>query len=158
MGYTTDFEGRFKLNRKLKKKDQDFLTKFAETRRMARNVGPEFGVEGEFYVDGKGFAGQDSDETIVDYNRPPRTQPGLWCQWVPSEDGQFIQWDGSEKFYNYVEWLKYLIDKILAPRGYKLNGVVGWQGEDRGDIGKIEVVDNVVRTLRGQVSVTYFVD
>ena len=125
---------------------------------MARNVGPEFGVEGEFYVDGKGFAGQDSDETILDYNRPPRTQPGLWCQWVPSEDGQFIQWDGSEKFYNYVEWLKYLIDKILAPRGYKLNGVVGWQGEDRGDIGKIEVVDNVVRTLRGQVNVTYFVD
>jgi len=158
MGYTTDFEGRFKLNRKLKKKDQDFLTKFVETRRMARNVGPEFGVEGEFYVDGKGFAGQDSDETILDYNRPPRTQPGLWCQWVPSEDGQFIQWDGSEKFYNYVEWLKYLIDKILAPRGYKLNGVVGWQGEDRGDIGKIEVVDNVVRTLRGQVNVTYFVD
>lgn len=158
MGYTTDFEGRFKLNRKLKKKDQEFLTKFAETRRMARNVGPEFGVEGEFYVDGKGFAGQDSDETILDYNRPPRTQPGLWCQWVPSEDGQFLQWDGSEKFYNYVEWLKYLIDKILAPRGYKLNGVVGWQGEDRGDIGKIEVVDNVVRTLRGQVNVTYFVD
>ena len=158
MGYTTDFEGRFKLNRKLKKKDQDLLTKFVETRRMARNVGPEFGVEGEFYVDGKGFAGQDSDETILDYNRPPRTQPGLWCQWVPSEDGQFIQWDGSEKFYNYVEWLKYLIDKILAPRGYKLNGVVGWQGEDRGDIGKIEVVDNVVRTLRGQVNVTYFVD
>ena len=153
MGYTTDFEGRFKLNRKLKKKDQDFLTKFVETRRMARNVGPEFGVEGEFYVDGKGFAGQDSDETILDYNRPPRTQPGLWCQWVPSEDGQFIQWDGSEKFYNYVEWLKYLIDKILAPRGYKLNGVVGWQGEDRGDIGKIEVVDNVVCTLRGQVNV-----
>ena len=158
MGYTTDFEGRFKLNRKLKKKDQDFLTKFVETRRMARNVGPEFGVEGEFYVDGKGFAGQDSDETILDYNRPPRTQPGLWCQWVPSEDGQFIQWDGSEKFYNYVEWLKYLIDKILAPRGYKLNGVVGWQGEDRGDIGKIEVVDNDVRTLRGQVNMTYFVD
>lgn len=158
MGYTTDFEGRFKLNRKLKKKDQDFLTKFVETRRMARNVGPEFGVEGEFYVDGKGFAGQDSDETILDYNRPPRTQPGLWCQWVPSEDGQFIQWDGSEKFYNYVEWLKYLIDKILAPRGYKLNGVVGWQGEDRGDIGKIEDVDNDVRTLRGQVNMTYFVD
>lgn len=158
MGYTTDFEGRFKLNRKLKKKDQDFLTKFAETRRVARNVGPEFGVEGEFYVDGAGFAGQDRDATIIDYNRPPSTQPGLWCQWVPTEDGKCIQWDGFEKFYNYVEWLKYLIDKILAPRGYKLNGVVAWEGENRGDIGKIEVVDNVVRTLRGQVNVTYFVD
>lgn len=151
MGYTTDFEGRFKLNRKLKKKDQDFLTKFAETRRMARNVGPEFGVEGEFYVDGKGYAGQDSDETILDYNRPPRTQPGLWCQWVPSEDGQFLQWDGSEKFYNYVEWLKYLIDKILAPRGYILNGEVSWSGEDQGDVGKIVVTNNVVTTKRGQI-------
>ena len=29
-----------------------------------------------------------------------------------------------EKFYYYVEWLRYLIDNILAPRGYILNGDV----------------------------------
>lgn len=151
MGYTTDFKGRFKLNRKLKKRDQDFLTKFGDTRRMARNLGPEFGVEGEFYVGGTGYAGQDHDKSVIDYNRPPRTQPGLWCQWMPSEDGKFIEWDGSEKFYAYVEWLKYLIDKILAPRGYVLDGVVEWQGEDNGDVGKIIVSENVVTTKQGTI-------
>lgn len=151
MGYTTYFNGRFKLNRKLKKKDQDFLTKFAETRRMARNLGPEFGIEGEFFVGGACFSGQDHDASVIDYNRPPSTQPSLWCQWVPSENGKFIQWDGGEKFYSYVEWLKYLIDKILAPRGYVLDGEVEWQGEDNGDVGKIIVSENVVTTKQGTI-------
>ncbi len=39
-------------------------------------------------------------------------------------------WNGAEKFYNYVEWLQYLIDKILAPRGYTLNGECQWFGEN----------------------------
>lgn len=117
---------------------------------MARNVGPEYGVEGEFFVDGKGWAGQDSDDTIIDYNRPPKTQPGLWCQWVPTKDGKFIEWDGSEKFYEYVEWLKYLIAKVLAPRGYILNGEVEWQGEDNSDRGIIVVKNNVVSKRRGK--------
>jgi hypothetical protein len=152
MGYTTDFDGRFKLNRKLNKKDHKFLTKLAETRRVVRKVDAKYGVDGEFYVDGEGDFGQAHDSTILDYNKPPRTQPGLWCQWVPSEGGQFIQWDGGEKFYNYVEWLKYLIVKVLAPRNYILNGEVTWTGEDRGDVGKIIVVNNMVTTKQGRLS------
>lgn len=151
MGYTTDFDGSFTVTPTLTEDDRVFLEKFSRTRRMARNVGPEYGVDGEFYVFGKGWAGQDSDETIIDYNRPPRTQPGLWCQWVPTEDGNEIEWDGGEKFYDYVEWLEYLIEKILAPRGYTLNGTVFWQGEEDSDRGKIVATNNVVKTKRARL-------
>jgi hypothetical protein len=57
-----------------------------------------------------------------------------------------IEWDGGEKFYNYTEWLVYLINKILKPNGYVLNGVVQWQGEEVGDVGEIFVEDNKVFT------------
>ena len=150
MGYTTDFNGSFRLNKTLDEQTKTFLKKFAETRRMKRKLGPEYGVDGEFYVDGAGYAGQDHEASIVDYNTPPRTQPGLWCQWVPTEDGNFIEWDGGEKFYDYVEWLEYLIKNFLAPKGYVLNGEVQWQGEDTGDVGRIVVTDNVVRTQRAK--------
>jgi hypothetical protein len=152
MGYTTDFEGSFNITPVLSQKDNEFLTKFSETRRMARNVGPEYGEEGEFYVDGTGWAGQDSDKNVINYNRPPSTQPGLWCQWVPTDDGSELVWDGGEKFYNYVEWLDYLIDKILAPRGYVINGECQWFGEERDDVGVIIVENNKVTTKVGKLT------
>ena len=152
MGYTTDFEGGFNITPNLSQKDNEFLTKFSETRRMARNVGPEYGVEGEFYVDGTGWAGQDHDKNVINYNRPPGTQPGLWCQWIPTDDGCELIWDGGEKFYNYVEWLDYLIDKILAPRGYTLNGECQWFGEERDDVGVIIVKNNKVTTKVGKLT------
>ncbi len=70
MGYTTDFEGSFNITPVLSQKDNEFLTKFSETRRMARNVGPEYGIEGEFYVDGTGWAGQDSDKNVINKKNP----------------------------------------------------------------------------------------
>ena len=79
--------------------------------------------------------------------------PGLYCQWIPTEDGKFLEWDSGEKFYNYVEWLEYLIEKILKPKGYILNGKVEWSGEERGDIGLIVIENNIVTTKEG--SITY---
>ena len=144
MGYTTDFAGRFELDKPLAPKMKKFLTMLNETRRMKRNVDEAFGIDGEFFVFGTGDYGQNNDSTIVDFNQQPSTQPSLWCQWVPNEDGTAIEWDGGEKFYAYSEWLFYIINKILAPNGYTLNGTVIWQGEETGDVGKIHVVDNVV--------------
>lgn len=155
MGYTTDFEGSFNITPVLSQKDNEFLTKFSETRRMARNVGPEYGIEGEFYVDGDGdrdWSWSDPKTNVIDYNKPPSTQPGLWCQWVPTDDGSELVWDGGEKFYNYVEWLQYLIDKILAPRGYTLNGECRWFGEERDDVGVIIVKNNIVTTKVGKLT------
>lgn len=153
MGYSTDFSGHFTVDKPVDDETLKLLVGLSTTRRMKRKVDPSFGVEGEFFIAGKGFAGQDRDDTIIDYNKPPATQPSLWCQWlINEEDRQTIAWDGGEKFYNYIEWIEYIANRILAPRGYLLSGSVTWQGEDRSDVGKITIKDNKVFTAIGKIA------
>lgn len=165
MGYTTDFHGRFNLNKPLTEAHKAYLVAFASTRHMCRDskvtegkkdpireaVGLPLGPDCAFFVAGTDGFGTERDSGVVDYNSPPRSQPGLWCQWVPTEDGTAIEWDGGEKFYSYTEWLTYIVDNFLKPWGYKLNGEVKWEGEESGDVGKIIVKDNVVSTKEGRV-------
>ena len=139
MGYTTEFFGKFDLNKPLDLKIKKFLDMFSDSRRMGRRKDPAYGIQGEFFV-----LEETIETDVIDYNKPPSTQPSLWCNWVPTEDGTGIQWNGSEKFYNYTEWLVYLINKILAPNGYILNGKVDYEGEERSDSGTIEIKDNHV--------------
>ncbi len=157
MGYQTDFEGCFNIEPTLSSDDKAYLHKFAETRRMARDVSKlegdprkygfeDWGVQGEFYVDGSGPGGQDHEDSITSYNGPPSTQPGLWCEWEPNEAGDAIEWNQNEKFSDYVEWLEYLIASVLKPRGYALNGEDRWQGAGMHDVGVITVKDNAVTT------------
>jgi hypothetical protein len=163
MGYTTDFSGQFKLNKPLDDKTKEFLTKFAETRRMKRDpkkiaqqfggTPEQYGVEGEFFVGGLGFAGQNDDASVLEHNYPPITQPGLWCQWAPNEDGTAIVWDGGEKFYDYVAWLEYIVKNFLMPKGYSITGDVIWQGEDTGDVGVISVKANKIAVYQGRTTV-----
>lgn len=150
MGYTTDFDGKFDIEPRLKMEDREFLLKFNATRRMARKVHKRFGVQGEWYVLGGGQAGQNHEENIIDYNTPPSTQPGLWCGWTPNLEGTALVWDGREKFYEYITWLKYLIEKYFKPRGYVLNGEVSWQGEESDDFGIITVKNNVIKVREGK--------
>ena len=145
MGYTTEFRGGWKLNKKLDDDTFNLLVGLASTRRVARNL-EGYGVEGEFYWKDDGNCGQNHTPDVIDSNRPPKTQPSLWLQWVPTEDRMGIEWDGGEKFYSYVEWIEYLITAILAPRGYVLNGSVEWRGEEWDDIGIIRIEDNIVQT------------
>lgn len=111
-----------------------------------------YGTGGEFYV-GEGSYDSWKDSTVVQPNAPASTQPGLWCQWMIDQEGGDehgqLRWDYGEKFYNYVEWLKYLIDNVFVPNGHVLNGDIDWQGEEIGDIGTIEVVDNIVSVHEG---------
>lgn len=164
MGYTTDFEGRFKLNKPLDADTCVFLKRFSETRRMTfdpKVIGKEYGVDGEFYVghheDFSGsFAGQVSRDFpgLVKYNTPPSNQPSLWCQWIPSPDGEYIEWNGREKFYEYTDWLKYIISNFLAPKGYELNGEVRFQGETYDDRGVILVSNNRVEVINDMDELT----
>lgn len=158
MGYSTEFEGRFNLDKELASEHSAYLNAFSDTRRMSRNSKvaetlPDpirlaaklpIGQDGEFFVGNTDFGGQGRDESIKDYNHPPFTQPGLWCKWVVNSDNNSIEWDGGEKFYSYVEWLQYLITNFLAPWDYILNGEVKWHGEEWGDAGKIIVKDNKI--------------
>ena len=90
--------------------------------------------------------GQAHDRSVLNYNKPPESQPGLWCDWCINEYGE-LEWDGGEEFYNYVEWLEYLIDKIFASAGYVLNGKIAWRGENFEDNGLILVDNNKVHAI-----------
>lgn len=73
-----------------------------------------------------------------------------YCQWVLNNDFDSLAWDGNEKFYNYVEWLQYVIDNVLTPAGNTLSGNVRFQGEDRADRGTIAVENG--RAVRREAS------
>ena len=198
MGYSTDFEGCFMLSRPTTKVEQDFLNKLAETRRVKRDVNKlmemfegkygypfaedkkdpnqVYGYMGEYCVGGGGFMGQDSDDSVIDFNsasgniswqdykgdwgkkqemedqlnKDSLKQPSLWLQWELTSDGMYLRWDGNEKFYCYIEWLKYLIQHFFEKWGIKLNGEVTWNGEESNDFGKIIVTDNFVEILDGE--------
>jgi hypothetical protein len=62
-----------------------------------------------------------------------------------------LEWDGGEKFYNYEEWLEYLIAHFFNRWGYTLSGCVRWSGEDTDDVGTLAVEDNVVTALHGEI-------
>lgn len=71
---------------------------------------------------------------------------------TPSDDGTAIEWDEGEKFYDYVGWIQYLIKHFFGPWGYVLNGSVTWEGESKGDMGRIIITDNAVSTQKGRVT------
>lgn len=175
MGYTTEFEGSFSLDKVLTDEQFKYINNFSASRRMVRDVNklmekylgkfglketgsPEeiYGVEGGYFIgDGTNYNWPfDKDMTVIDYNKPPNGQPGLWCQWIVEtiDNEQHLLWDGGEKFYNYVHWLKYLIDNFFKPWGITLNGSVTWSGEDDEDIGKITVKDNEISIFRGEIN------
>ncbi len=149
----------------LKPEHAAYLNQFSDTRRMKRDpvraqqlpdpvrkaVGLPLGSEAGYFVGGRGFAGQERDDSIMNYNRSPIGQPGLWCHWAPNANGTAIEWDKAENCYNYVElleWLQYLLTHFLRPWGYLVNGTVTWQCEEDDDRGSITVRDNVVKAKR----------
>lgn len=157
MGYTTDFSGELDLTPAASPELTEYINRFASTRRIKRDVqelmrvyagehglNESYGIEGEFFAYDDGDFGQNEYTGVIDQNTTPSTQPGLWSQWVLSDDGTRLEWDGGEKFYNYVEWLNYYIKNFLAPNGILLNGEIRWTGEDSDDMGKIVVKDNKV--------------
>lgn len=140
------------------------------------NADEVYGFKGEYFAKNDGNMGQGNDASVIDHNAASGEiawkdyngdwekrdemqkainadiikQPGLWCQWR-LDDETTLAWDGSEKFYNYIEWLQYLIAHFFEPWGIKVNGEVTWQGEDNADIGKIIVKDNEIEIYNGEV-------
>ena len=72
-----------------------------------------------------------------------------WCPWHFVTDTTIEAAEG--KAYEYEEWLKYIIDKVLAPKGYVLNGEVEWYGEEPDDRGKIVVTNNLVEIFDAEI-------
>lgn len=161
MGYTTEFTGEVRIDPPLNRAEREYLLRFGASRRMSR-------------PGGRYATGSDGEDKQVDVdagNTPPHGQPGLWCQWVPTEDGSALVWDGREKFYKSSRWMKYLIDTFLRPGAklkselrypfggddhpdefahftfdHVLNGDIVARGQD-GASWRIEVVDNEVAVV-----------
>lgn len=164
MGYTTWFNGNLKFNKPIESWLVEYVNNFCKIRHMKRSpelikeVFPnwkelcfngELGKEGEYFVGGENYSfwGNEKDPSILDHNSPARTQPGLWCDWEITKTELF--WNEAEKFYDYEEWLQYLIDNFFAPLGYVLSGEILWEGEDSDDFGTIHVEDNVIEMRYG---------
>ena len=156
MGYNTELRGGFQISPKVKPEHVAYINAFAKSRRMQFDVsklatmddpireavGLPVGEQGKYFVGNPGNYGEGEGDHIVDHNSHPEDQPGLWCQWIIKDN--ILQWDGDEKFYEYVKWLHYLLDNFFIPWGYTLTGSVRWRGEDFDDLGTIVVTDNKV--------------
>ena len=163
MGYTTWFTGGFEFDKPVSEEFANYINKFADVRHMKRDVekikslcpdwekycfNGNLGPEGQYFVGGDEISERvNLDTSILDHNWQPKPQPGLWCQWVI--EGNELVWDQGEKFYEYEEWLIYLIDNFIAPSGYMLNGEIEFQGEDEDVFGTIRVVNNEVNLVYG---------
>lgn len=82
---------------------------------------------------------------FADDDHSGEPMPGNYCQWIPDSEGRFLEWDGGEKFYNSVEWMRYLIDNFIRAN-HVVNGEIEAQGEERDDRWFLIVMDNVVST------------
>ncbi len=159
MGYTTSFDGDVTLDKPLTKEQIIYLQKFNETRRVEIKDGSDMpcpireaaglplGEQGKFNVIDVGW----DDERLADYNSSGMA-PSLWCQWTIDDEGLHISWDEGEKFYDYIEWMKFIIDEFIKPWGHVANGTITWQGEDSDDYGLLIVENNVVYSRIGRRS------
>lgn len=119
MGYTTEFSGEFKFSRALTEDEACAIREVS----TVRHCDPHSTNDVRFGM------------------------PGFYCQWELTEDNTALVWDEGEKFYAYIEWLRYLIQHYFSPFAVQLNGRIIWQGEEIGDVGTIVVQDNAVSTL-----------
>jgi hypothetical protein len=76
MGYSTEFEGGFKVDRPLSFEHYGVLKMLHD----------------------------DQDEVIKEYKMEAPTD--AYCQWKVQSDRQTIKWDGGEKFYDYDKWIE----------------------------------------------------
>lgn len=124
MGYDTNFTGQFDLDKPLTHEHASYLNNIAS---QGGDMEPPAG-------------------SIIDDN-----EPAAYCDWVPTEDGTGIEWNGAEKFGDYVDWIEYLISHFLKPWGYVLNGQISWSGDDSEDSGTIYVQNNKVEAVFDEV-------
>lgn len=91
-------------------------------------------------------------KVILEANENPDAiageHPGSYMQWVPTESLDAIVYDGNEKFYNYAEWLQWLLTH-LESLGIQAHGEIVWQGESVGDTGVLRVTHGVLRVIKG---------
>lgn len=161
MGYNTDFTGSIQIEPPLNQSEINYLTKFGWTRHKTRKQGPFYVVDQEWNE--YSF----NDPNAININSPEGKQPGIWCHFIPTEDGSELVWDESEKTYDATEWIEYLINTFLKTNAtakdsklpyfenftfdHVCNGELFACGEDYDDRWKIVVKDNKVSVKQGKI-------
>lgn len=144
MGYNIYYEGVINLDKPLDDKTLEIIIGLAETRRMLWDANKldedgiakkdEIGFGGEFFFGIKELSGRKLNEFeskyVVDHNCPPWGQPDLWGVWTVTDDRKGLVWNRKEKSYCGHEWLKYIVKRILIPKGYYPSGIVNWFTEE----------------------------
>ena len=84
---------------------------------------------------------------ILEANNDPDSiqgeHPRSYMQWVPTQSLDHIVYDGNEKFYEYVDWMKWLVN-YLKGIGITADGEIDWSGDQAGDTGTIVVANSEV--------------
>lgn len=152
MGYSTKFTGHVTVTPPLNPAEASFLFAFADSRRHRRPEGP---YSTRDY--GYGELGRDQDNRNP-YNSMPEGQPSFWCNWQATADGEGIEWNGVEKFYDADIWMQYLIDHFLRPGAgaqglpgfedftfdHVVDGTIAAQGDMQDDVWHLVVTANTV--------------
>lgn len=172
MGYSTSFDGYFSLNAFLKPEHKAYLQRFSEIRHLVLDedrlkaypdplreaVRLPIGKHGMYFT-GLIEAEEIGEDFLVDYAfsfgiieaisslEVQRTNENVWapsyyCQWLPTSNYRGIKAEG-DKFYGYIDWLRFIMDHFLIPWGYELSGTVSYRGE-QGERGRIIVADNEI--------------
>lgn len=115
MGYTTKFVGEFQANKPISITLIGLLEKLASEELTASDI----------------------EELCWP------TVPDHYFQWEVTKDRKGVQWNGGEKFYDYVEWLQWLIDVLKKKQhgNIMLSGQIEYRGEDSRDWGFLKIVD-----------------
>ena len=108
MGYTTDFVGHIDIAPHLNAGEIGYLQAFRYARHFDRGGSP-------YDVPGNPLAPDSEDVPMERYNSVEHGMPQLYCQWAPCGSGCCLAFDGNEKFYEPVDWLRYQINHLLKP-------------------------------------------
>ncbi|KAL9647057.1 hypothetical protein ABK040_016532 [Willaertia magna] len=106
-----------------------------------------YGVEGEFYnfylsavkkeypnpldwqikhfYNKKDFFPNNFDLLYYNYDAAPLCQPTLKCPWRYNKEKNVLESDGDNEFIeDYADWLVYIVNVVLKPEGFIVNGDV----------------------------------
>ena len=151
MGHSTDFLGHVDIEPPLNDAEIEYLTAFFGSRRCRREGGP-YDVPGNPRAESLDGSWGDGGNEVAE------GQPNLWCDWTVCWDGCCLTWNGTEKSYSMIPWLRYLLAHFLAPEAlaasdprfgdftfdHRLSGVIAGCRRDTKEMFVVRVDDNHV--------------
>lgn len=129
--------GCFTIDKPLTNILYKFLQDFLRCQHIAKRVdNNKFGFQGEFSTNPE-------HENLYEPIKQASTQPSIYCQWRIHEDKQSI-FCNDVLDESYVDWLVYILNKVLRPNGYNLIGTVVLKSSETDKIKTLEIKNNDV--------------